>query len=86
MVPLAWAMMQLPGGPIGVALKLNGPFMHLYADTVGSILAERKRLMVILAWGRRRSHFVARKYGYTLANMLRKCALKVLMACSAALW
>lgn len=51
----------------------------------GVALDCRRRLIVISAWGNSLSHSFRGKSSETPARMLRKCALKFLMATSAAL-
>ena len=69
---------------MGVASKLLGPLMHPHAEMVGLLCACWRRLIVSSACKRRRSHRDLRNAGSTLARIVRKCALKVLMAHSAA--
>jgi hypothetical protein len=46
----------VPGGAIGVRLKLKVPKMSSWAERFGLMWAEQRRLSVMSAWGRRRSH------------------------------
>ena len=39
----------VPGGAIGVALKLKLPCMKAHADSLGFVLAERRRFSVMFA-------------------------------------
>ncbi len=59
--------------------------MWAYADTVGVALDCRNRLTVISAWGSNLSQSCFGKSSATPARMLRKCALKLRIATSAAL-
>ena len=76
--------MRLSGGPMGVPSKLYGPLMHSHAKMLGSLQACQRRLIVISACGRRRSHRDLGNVGSTLARTVRKCTLKVRMARSTA--
>ena len=58
-----WTITLVPGGTIGVTLKLKLPCMYAYTDSFGFIRAERSSLRVILAWGINLSHSVRGKSG-----------------------
>ena len=51
-----WATSFVPGGAIGVALKLNSPNMYAYADNFGFTLEVHNKFNVISPWWIRRSH------------------------------
>ena len=83
--PFACVMTLHPGGPMGVASKLYGPLKCSQAEMSGCSSDWRRRLTVISACRRRRSHLFRGKAGSTLARMARKCALNVRIARSALL-
>ena len=58
----------VPGGAIGVALKLKLPNNAAYAERVGLRLADLNKLMVILHCGRSRSHSLQGDFGSQVYN------------------
>ncbi len=69
MDPLACAMTLHPGGSIGVESKLNGPLKCSHAEMCEYCSDCRRRLTVILACGRSRSHLFMGKAGSVAANI-----------------
>jgi hypothetical protein len=70
---------------MGVASKLNGPLKCSQAEMSGSSSDCCRRLTVISAKDRSRSHLFLGKDGSAPARMEMKCALNVQIACSALL-
>ena len=52
----SWIKTLVPGGARGVALKSKLPFMAVWAEMIGLVQEERKRLRVRNAWVMRRPH------------------------------
>ena len=47
----SWTKTLVPGGEMGVALKSNFPLMAAWAERIGFVREERRRLIVVTAWG-----------------------------------
>ena len=58
----------VPGGAIGVALKLKFPNNAAYAERYGLCPADLNKLMVILHYGRSRSHYLEGNFGSQVYN------------------
>ena len=52
-----WIKTLVPGGARGVSLKLNFPFMAVWAERLGFVREEQIRLRVRTAWGMIRYHY-----------------------------
>ena len=52
----SWTKTLVPGGARGVALKSKFLLMDAWAESLGFVREYRSRLIVITAWGMRRSH------------------------------
>ena len=74
----------MPGTAIGVLLKSSVPNMHAWADKFGCLRDERRWLMVMSHWGRRRSHSARGKDGSQEARPEMKWCFHVWIARSAA--
>ena len=68
----SWNKTLVPGGAKGVALKLKFTLMAAWAERIGFVREERRRLIVITAWGMRRSHSRKGKLGLQEASLMQR--------------
>ena len=81
----SWICTAHPMGANGILLKSKVPNKWAWAETVGTVLDWRNRLMVNLAWGRCLSHSVTGKAGSVPQRIATEWFLELLMATSAML-
>ena len=67
----SWIKTLVPGGERGVALKSKLPFMAAWAEIIGFVREERRRLRVRTSWGMRRYHSWDGKLGSQEASQSR---------------
>ena len=80
-----WTKTLVPGGARGVALKSKLPLMAAWAEMLGFVWEEQRRLIVMTDWGTRRYHSWEGKLGLQEASLAHRWFLKVGIARSAAL-
>ena len=78
--------MLVPGGASGLSLKSKFMLMAVWAESLGFVREERRRLRVIRAWGMRKSHSSEGKLGSQEAILAYKLFLNMQIARSALLW
>ena len=68
-----------------MAVKLNSPSTHAWADNLGFVLEDRKRFIVMFVCDISLSHSESGKFGSAPANAALRCFLNVCIARSARL-